>query len=272
MAKLNTDELEHYENNGYLFPNFKLSDDLVVRLQSGIESAITRLGHQFKPEDIPNPHFLDFSSEGVNNPFLEVASNPDILDMVEQVIGPNIILWISRVFCKPSLTGREVPWHQDGEYWPVRPLETCTVWIALDEVTTENGCMRFIAGSHKAGLYKHHMSDRKDLVLNLELDKDQFDETNAVNVELHPGAISMHHVKLIHGSHANRSPKRRAALVMRYMPGSSHYDRSIVNHDRFKSPFNLTEQPLMLMRGKDVSGKNDLNLHHEYWKQRYSEV
>ena len=271
MSKLNIDQLKHYSENGYVFPDFKLSKDLVTRLQTGIESAIDRLGDQFKPEDIPNPHFLDFSSDGVNNPFLEVAHHPDILDMVEQVLGPNLILWIARVFCKPSLTGREVPWHQDGEYWPMRPLETCTVWIALDEVTTENGCMRFIPGSHESGLYKHHMSDRKDLVLNLELDGDQFDESGAVNVELEPGAISMHHVKIIHGSHANTSPKRRAALVLRYMPASSHYDRSLVDHGRFKSPFNLTEQPLMLMRGTDVSGQNDLISNHEYWKERYSE-
>ena len=272
MTKMSNEQLAYYKENGYIFPDFKLPDDLTHRLQSGIDSAIQRLGDKFKPEDIPNPHFLDFSSEGVSNPFMEVASHPGILDLVEQIIGPDIILWIARVFCKPSITGREVPWHQDGEYWPMRPLETCTVWIALDEVTTKNGCMRFIPGSHDAGLYRHHMSDRKDLVLNLELDDDQFDESKPVNVELAPGAISMHHVKIIHGSHANTSASRRAALVLRYMPASSHYDRSLVNHDRFKSPFNLTEQPLMLMRGSDVSGKNDLVSNHDYWKERYSKV
>ena len=114
MTQLNQEQLEYYSKNGYVFPDFKLPNELVTRLQAGIESAINRLGDQFKPEDIPNPHFLDFASEGVNNPFLEVASHPEILDMVEQVLGPNIILWIARVFCKPSLTGREVPWHQDG--------------------------------------------------------------------------------------------------------------------------------------------------------------
>jgi hypothetical protein len=59
---------------------------------------------------------------------------------------------------------------------------------------------------------------------------------------------------------------------LRYMPASSHYDRSLVNHDRFKSPFNLKEQPLILMRGRDVSGQNDLVSHHDYWKKRYSEA
>jgi hypothetical protein len=88
MAKLSLEQIKKYADDGYVFPDFKLSDDLLSRLQAGIDSAIDRLGDQFKPEDIPNPHFLDFSSEGVSNPFLEVASHPDILDLVEQVIGP----------------------------------------------------------------------------------------------------------------------------------------------------------------------------------------
>jgi ectoine hydroxylase-related dioxygenase (phytanoyl-CoA dioxygenase family) len=84
------------------------------------------------------------------------------------------------------------------------------------------------------------------------------------------GGMSMHHVKLIHGSLANQSQMRRAALVLRYMPASSHYDRSLVNHDRFKSPFNIAEQPLLLMRGVDSSKKNDFVHGHELWKSRYA--
>lgn len=270
MPQLSQKQVEQYETNGYIIPEFKLDGDLVQRLQNGVEEAIQRFT-EFKPEDIANPHFIEFSGDNDSNPFLEVASHPQILDYVEQLIGPNIILWITRILCKPSVQGREVPWHQDGEYWPMRPLETCTVWIALDEVSTENGCMRFIPGSHAAdGLYRHHMSDRKDLVLNLELDEDQYDESTAVNVELPLGGMSIHHVKLIHGSLANKSNKRRAALVMRYMPASSFYDRSLVNHDRFKSPFNIAEQPLLLMRGTDVSGKNDMTTGHEFYRQRYA--
>lgn len=270
MTQLTKSDLEKYSADGYVIPDFKLPDELVQRLQWGTETAINRLT-EYKPEDIANPHFIDFSAEGIKNPFAEVAAHPNILDMVEQLIGPDIILWIARILCKPSVEGREVPWHQDGEYWPMRPLETCTVWIALDEVSTENGCMRFIPGSHQnEGLYSHHMSDRKDLVLNLELDDDQFDESKSVNVELPKGGMSIHHVKLIHGSLANRSQKRRAALVLRYMPASSFYDRSLVNHDRFKSPFHIGEQPLLLMRGHDKSNQNDFVTGHDLWRERYS--
>jgi ectoine hydroxylase-related dioxygenase (phytanoyl-CoA dioxygenase family) len=120
--------------------------------------------------------------------------------------------------------------------------------------------MRFIPDSHKRKeLYKHHVSNRKDLVLNLELDRDQFDAAKEVNDELEPGQMSLHDVRMIHGSLANTSGQRRAALIMRYMPGSSHYDRSLRDKRRDNAPFNIYDQPLWLMRGEDRSGKNDFS-------------
>jgi ectoine hydroxylase-related dioxygenase (phytanoyl-CoA dioxygenase family) len=113
------------------------------------------------------------------------------------------------------------------------------------------------------------LTNREKLVLNLELDQDQFDEREAVNVELEPGQMSLHDVRLIHGSLANTSGQRRAALIMRYMPAASHYDRSLVRQRRDHSPFNILDQPLWLMRGVDRSGKNDFTHGHELWNRRY---
>src|SRR5260370_41934216 len=99
----------------------------------------------------------------------------------------------------------------------MRPLATCSVWIAIDPVSAVNGCMRFIRGSHKQQeLSGHHQANRENLVLNLELDCDQFDESAAVNVELEPGEMSLHDVRMIHGSLANTSGQRRAALILRF--------------------------------------------------------
>jgi ectoine hydroxylase-related dioxygenase (phytanoyl-CoA dioxygenase family) len=153
----------------------------------------------------------------------------------------------------------------------MRPLATCSAWIAIDPVSTANGCMRFIPGSHRRQeLYRHHQANRDNLVLNLELDQDQFDEADAVNVELEPGQISLHDVRLIHGSLANTSGQRRAALIMRYMPATSYYDRTL-GQRRDNSPFNIVDQPLWLMRGTDRSGRNDLQHGHEQWERRYSQ-
>jgi ectoine hydroxylase-related dioxygenase (phytanoyl-CoA dioxygenase family) len=202
---------------------------------------------------------------------MEAARHPSILDLLEQILGPDLVLWITRVLCKPAAKGREVPWHQDGEYWLMRPLATCSVWIALDRVSVANGCMRVIPGSHlRKELYRHHVTDRENLVLNLELDRDQFDESTAVNIELEPGQMSLHDVRLIHGSLANTSGERRAALIMRYMPATSYYDRSQVAKRRDNSPFNIFDQPLWLMRGVDRTGKNDFVRGHQLWRERYA--
>jgi ectoine hydroxylase-related dioxygenase (phytanoyl-CoA dioxygenase family) len=267
---LSQEEIRHYRSEGYVFPKYRLPAPLVARLREGVDRLLERYT-DVAQEDLANPHMIPPTEGPGMNPFMVAARHPQVLDMVEQVLGPDIMLWITRILCKPPVKGREVPWHQDGEYWPMRPLATCSVWIAIDPVSTANGCMRFIPRSHLQNeLYRHHVTDRKDLVLNLELDRDQFDEAQAVNVELEPGQMSLHDVRLIHGSLSNTSGQRRAALIMRYMPATSHYDRSLVKKRRDNSPFNIGDQPLWLMRGVDRSGRNDFAHGHDLWNKRYA--
>lgn len=267
---LSETELAHYRERGYVIPRFRLPDALLTELRAALDGLLAAYT-DVKPEDLANPHMLPPTSGPQANPFMRTARHPQILGMLTQVLGPDLVLWITRVLCKPAARGREVPWHQDGEYWPMRPLATCSVWIALDRVSAANGCMRFIPGSHKSEQpYRHHVSKREDIVLNLELDQDQFDENQAVNVELEPGQMSLHDVRLIHGSLANASGQRRAALILRYMPASSHYDRSLVDKRRDNSPFNIYEQPLWLVSGTDRCGKNDFARGHAQWNERYA--
>ncbi|MBX9965162.1 MAG: phytanoyl-CoA dioxygenase family protein [Burkholderiales bacterium] len=269
-ALLSAAELDHYREHGYVFPRYRLPADLLARLRAATDGLLASYT-DVAQEDLANPHMIPPTTGPDMNPFMAAAQDPGVLDLVEQVLGPDLILWITRVLCKPPAVGREVPWHQDGEYWPMRPLATASVWIAIDPVSPTNGCMRFIPGSHRRQeLYRHHVTDRKNLVLNLELDADQFDETTAVNVELEPGQMSIHDVRLIHGSLANTSGERRAALIMRYMPATSHYDRTLVRQRKDNSPFNIYDQPLWLLRGNDRSERNDLTHGHDLWKQRYA--
>ena len=267
---LSANELAHFREHGYVFPRYRLPEALLQRLRVSLDKLLATYT-DVAQEDLANPHMLPPTTGANLNPFMAAARHPVVLDMMEQIIGPDIVLWISRILCKPPVKGREVPWHQDGEYWPMRPLATCSVWIAIDPVSTVNGCMRFIPDSHqRKELYRHHVSERKDLVLNLELDRDQFDEAKAVNVELEPGQMSLHDVRMIHGSLANTSGQRRAALILRYMPATSHYDRSLVAQRRDNAPFNIGDQPLWLMRGIDKSAKNDFTHGHALWNQRYA--
>ena len=124
-------------------------------------------------------------------------------------------LWNSSFFAKPAVNGQATPWHQDGEYWPIRPLATCTVWVAVDDATRENGCLRFIRGSHRSGrLLSHRTNSSPDLTLNQELVESEYDEEEAVDLVLEAGRISLHDVFLAHGSEANDSPRPRRGVAV----------------------------------------------------------
>ena len=179
--------------------------------------------------------------------------------MVGQVIGPDFALWNSSFFAKPEHDGHATPWHQDGEYWPIRPLATCTVWIAVDAATPENGCLRIIPGSHKdRRLRKHNTNDAPNLTLNQELAADEYDPSTAVDLVLEEGQISLHDVYLLHGSEANASANPRRGMTLRFMPTSSVFDRELA-HDIYKriGQTDHAHRTLYLMRGRDLSGQND---------------
>ena len=195
--------------------------------------------------------------------WFDYASDPAILDLVEQLIGPDIVLWGSQVFCKPAATGKAIPWHQDGQYWPIKPRATCSVWIALDDARPENGCMRYIPGSQSGGtVFRHRTSERSDIVLNQEVEPALFDESTARDDVLEAGRFSLHDVYLIHGSNANRSANRRAAFVIRYMPATSTFERqSGDTHRQANVSFSMSNRPIWLLRGRDRGG-NDFSVGH----------
>lgn len=260
-------DVRAYRERGYVIPEYRLPAPLLDALRDGCDRLIAA-DPGTRPEHLMNPHLVPWP--GGDNPFMEAARHGPILDMVERLIGPDLVLWITRILCKPAGDGQEVPWHQDGQYWPIRPLGTCSVWIALDAVDRENGCMRFIPGSHRGeALYRHRVSDRKDLVLNQEVVPGEFDESLAVDVELEPGCMSLHDVRMIHGSLANTSDRRRAGLILRYFPAASHFDREIPNAPNDQG-FAVSDQPLILVRGIDRSGRNDFRHGHANWTRRLS--
>ena len=247
-------EIEQYHEDGYVIPSFRLPEDMLEDIRGHHERLIDR-----------HPEFLNYcpSLLAYDLAFLNYARIPAILDMVEQVIGPDIALWNSSFFAKPAHNGFATPWHQDGEYWPLRPLATCTVWIAVDAATPENGCLRIIRGSHKARrLRAHHTNSAPDLTLNQEMNEDEYDPADAVDLVLEAGQVSLHDVYLIHGSEANHSAHSRRGMTLRYMPTTTVFDRSFANrlHEE-KGIMNHAERTLFLVRGVDRSdGGNDYQL------------
>jgi len=154
---LTSSEIEQYHHDGFVTPDFRLDETTL----DDIREAHARLVNR-------HPEFSDYCSAvlAYDTWFLTVARRPEILDMVEQVIGSDIALWNSSFFAKPAKVGTRTPWHQDGEYWPIEPLATCTVWIAIDASTTKNGCLRVIPGSHKSKrLARHNRSEAPNIAL-----------------------------------------------------------------------------------------------------------
>ena len=263
MARLHADEIAHFHAQGYVVPRFVLPAAQTDALRGALDELIRR-NPGVRPEKLVSAHVEGAggaaNTEGVRGvaDFLALAQDPQIVELVSGVLGEDIILWGCHVFCKPAGDGFETPWHQDGHYWPIRPLATCTAWVALEDSRVDNGCLRVIPGSHAARqLHEHLHEDRTDLTLNQRLASGSFDEATAVDIELAPGQMSLHDVYMIHGANANRSTRRRTGVALRYMPATSLFDRTLRPvHGQSGVPVDFARRPLWLVRGVDRQGGN----------------
>ena len=266
MARLLPEEIEHYRREGWLIPAFRLPGAQVAAMASSLD-ALLRDNPSVRPEKLVSAHIEGDNGEGVrgSRAFLDLARDPEIVELVSGVIGEDVILWGCHVFCKPATEGYETPWHQDGHYWPIRPLATCTAWVALEPSTKENGCLRVIPGSHAPRrLHEHLHEERADLSLNQRMAAAAFDEEQAVDIELEPGQMSLHDVYMIHGAKANTSGRRRTGVALRYMPSTSVFERDLRPVDgKSGVPVNFARRPLWLVKGVDRSGRNDFSVGHK---------
>ena len=248
-----------------MVPAWRLPSSQLNELRSALDDLL-RLNPGVRPEKLDSAHIEGDNGEGVRGVarFLELARDPALVDLVAGVLGDDVILWGCHVFCKPAREGFETPWHQDGHYWPIRPLATCTVWVALEPSTRANGCLRVIPRSHQARqLHPHLHEDRADLTLNQALVAGSFDEAAAVDIELQPGQMSLHDVYMIHGAAANLSNQRRTGVALRYMPASSLFDRDLRPVDgQTGVAVNFAQRQIWLLRGVDRTGRNDFEVGH----------
>ena len=241
MHRLNPADTEFYNREGYLLP------DCSIFPEQDFESLQTYFGelrseweevHGIRPEHMDVPHLY-------HPKLFDWLCNDQLLDLVEDVIGPDIMLFASHFICKPAGIGKRVPWHEDSAYWAhynISPMNVLTVWLAIDESSPENGCMQVIPGSHlTADSTYEDLSENDHSVFSTEIKNDQFDESTAVDCVLKPNQASLHHGKLIHGSHANNSAKRRCGYTMRYLSTKSRIP-------------DLGDHHVFLVRGKDHAG------------------
>ena len=233
------DQIRFFEENGYLtgIPILGADDAAGVRRQ--FDELEAKEGREKSQVSLRGRH--------LDQRFIwELGTHPRILDLIEALVGPNILALSTQFFCKyPDRLDKFVAWHQDVTYWGLEPPFALTAWYAVDDSDVENGCMRVIRGSHRVGILEHGKSASAGnlLSINQEIPSDAIDESRAVDLVLRAGEISIHHGHLIHGSNPNRSTRRRCGLTIRYVP--PHVKP--VRENSLKEPW-----PAVLARGEDL--------------------
>lgn len=148
--------------------------------------------------------------------FLRLAHHPRLTEVMSQLLGEPLRLYGTQMFLKPGKVGTEVPWHQDMPYWPFHPPEMATAWIALDDTTIANGCVRFLKGSHLHGVLPHEPSGVTGNSLRLA---ESAIPTGCVEeaIEVEKGSVVIHHCLTVHRSEPNGSENDRRGLLYIYM-------------------------------------------------------
>jgi hypothetical protein len=180
----------------------------------------------------------------------ELVRHPAILDAVEDVIGPDILVFHTTLWWKAAGSDGFVPWHQDGTYFGLAPFDHVTAWIALTPSTEESGCVRILPRSHLSGQLPH--SDRKDPRLMLSRGQTAdvaIEEQAVVPIPLQPGEFSLHHTLALHASAPNRSAHDRIGLGISYIParvrqiGPTRLSATLVRGENRYDHFDLEPAP-----------------------------
>lgn len=209
-VRLTNDQKQFFQENGYLKDLAPVYDEGGVQLlNDGMEELLELL----KPGETP----LEIREWHEASTFLfDICMHEQILDYVEDLIGPDFFMWGSSFFNKDPHSPKTVAWHQDAYYWPLTPPESCTVWLSFNGSDQENGAMRVIPKSHRGGLITHLKTDDANSELTLECESDTYREDSQVFLNLAAGAVSIHDDKIIHGSLGNNSDRPRIGFTVRY--------------------------------------------------------
>ena len=222
MKALTSDSVLRYREQGYLSP---------IRVLSTAEAATLRARlEDFEANAGPLAGKLRQKSHLLFTWLNDLIRHERILDAVEDILGPDILCWGTSFFIKEPRNPAFVSWHQDSTYWGLDPADIVTAWVALSDSTTENGAMRVVPQSHTMAQIPHQDTFRSDNLLSRgqEVMVD-VDASGADTLTLKAGEMSLHHVRLIHGSEPNPSDQRRIGFAIRYLP--THVRQIAGSHD-----------------------------------------
>ena len=213
MAKiLNQGQIDRYQDEGAIAPIRVMDSDTALEFRNQFEALEKEIDGEAQSRFRIKAH-LPF-------PWLtELIHNSNILDAVEDLIGPNIVVWGSSFFTKKAHDHRFVSWHQDSTYYGLEPPESITAWVAFSDSTRETGCVRILPGSHKGeAVLRHVETFDPDNLLARGQTIEGVDETRTVDLEVRAGEMSIHHNKTVHSSMPNPSEHPRIGFAIHIAP------------------------------------------------------
>jgi len=242
MKALTQEQADYYRYNGFVFPIPALTPAEIAYFRAGLDRLEAELGCPVAEADVKWR-----SQAYAHSPwFNELIRHPRILDAVEDVIGPNILVWTSTFFIKEPGSKTFAAWHQDGAYFGLEPKEQVCAWVALTDASKEAGCMEHTS-AHGAPRLLHHSPLGLANSINRagQTIMEPFDKTKPVAMALEAGSFSLHHELSIHRSALNHAAHRRIGIGLNYIP----------THVRVDGPVRCKA---MLVRGEDTHGHFDL--------------
>ena len=216
-----SNNLENYQDNGYLYPIKIMSKNQAIGIRSHIESIDNSMLAKIGGE-------LGHKSHLLLTTLNDLVKNPTLLNTVEDILGPNILCWGGSFFTKKPDDRTFVSWHQDSNYWGLSGGEVLTAWVALSPATRLSGAMKAVRGSHRGPNLRHVETYHPDNLLSRGQEvKEEFDDDLVVDMTLEPGEVSLHHIDLVHSSETNQSNDSRIGYAIRYISTKvqSSYDK-----------------------------------------------
>ncbi|WP_432199874.1 phytanoyl-CoA dioxygenase family protein [Erythrobacter sp. W53] len=224
---------QQYASEGFVAPIRVMSVEQARQYRTELEKHEARHG-QLSRAERNNPHLLFLWADAI-------VRSAEILQAVETIYGGNLLVWGSTLFIKEPQDPGFISWHQDSTYWGLDPADLVTAWIAISDSREDNGALQIVPGSHKWDQIAHRdtFADGNMLSRGQEIAV-EVSEEQAHTLELEPGEMSLHHVRMVHGSQANRSDRRRIGFAVRYLPthvrpksGSGDSASLVAGVDRF---------------------------------------
>jgi non-haem Fe2+, alpha-ketoglutarate-dependent halogenase len=235
-------QVASYRANGFLFPLDALTPEEVAGYRECLQRTEATLGGSLMTIDRRYRGNLHFLVRWVD----DLIRHPRIVDVIEDLLGPDILLYTTRFFIKEPNSVEIAAWHQDSTYFGLRPYDHVTAWVALSNVSAQAGPVEFAAGSHIRG----QLLQRSKMVTNSvntagQIIVEWFDRSDVARAVLAPGQFSLHHTCTVHQSAPNGSNERRIGIALSYIPARVRY-------------IGARKMPATLIRGVDRYGHFDL--------------